>query len=218
MKPYYEHSGITIYHGDCRDILPGLPPVDLVLTDPPYGLNFPYLSYEDTPDNLIELVTQVFPLLKATRMLISTGMRHMFDWPRPKWICNYNWDTTGSYGLCGYSQWTPLLFYGEDLKGMGKVNEILKSDSFRITGGGDVGFQRELDEKSHTCPKPFKIWKKILCRFSNHGETVLDPFVGSGTTLRAAKDSGRKAIGIELDEKYCEIAAKRLSQEVFDFG
>jgi DNA modification methylase len=69
----------------------------------------------------------------------------------------------------------------------------------------------------HPCSKPIGVWKKILDRCTL-GNNILDPFMGSGTTLVAAKDMGKKAIGIELSERYCEIAAERLSQEVMQFG
>ena len=70
----------------------------------------------------------------------------------------------------------------------------------------------------HPCAKPFKFWKWLLAKgSSSEADIVIDPFVGSGTTLRAAKDLGRRAIGIEIEERYCEIAAKRLSQEVLAF-
>ena len=70
----------------------------------------------------------------------------------------------------------------------------------------------------HRTQKPLSLVKQLAAAFTNQGDMILDPFMGSGTTLRAAKDLGRKAIGIEIEEKYCEIAAKRMAQEVFDFG
>jgi site-specific DNA-methyltransferase (adenine-specific) len=70
------------------------------------------------------------------------------------------------------------------------------------------------DKTDHPCPKPYGWMAWAICLASEDGETVLDPFMGSGTTLRAAKDLGRKAIGIEIEERYCEIAAKRMRQEV----
>jgi len=217
MVPYYEKDGITIYHGDCREILPGLPKVDLVLTDPPYGIGFDYLSYSDTEENLVALIRDVFGALSFVRCVVSPGITSLQLWPRPVWIGCFTWNTTATFGKLGYNQWQPLLFYGQDLDGFGNVNGQMKSDTFAISGGADVGFRRSTDEKAHTCPKPFGLWKRILNRFSLRGEMVLDPFMGSGTTLVAAKNLGRSAIGIEIEEKYCEIAAKRLAQGVL-FG
>ena len=70
----------------------------------------------------------------------------------------------------------------------------------------------------HPCPKPLPLMLQLVSLFTDLGETILDPFAGAGTTLRAAKDLGRKAIGIEIEEKYCEIAAKRMAQEVLAFA
>ncbi len=218
MKPYYEDSSVTIYHGDCRDVMPDLT-YDVVLTDPPYGLEFPYLSYQDSLPNLHTLIKDTFSSLRRSkRCLISPGLTNCFLWPEPDWICAAIWDTTGSYGKCGVSQWFPILFYGQDLSGFGAVNGQIKGDVFRVTGGGSVGFQRDDNESDHVCPKPMNLWKKILNRFSDESETVLDPFMGSGTTLRAAKDLNRKAIGIEIEERYCEIAVRRMAQEVLQFA
>jgi site-specific DNA-methyltransferase (adenine-specific) len=214
LTPYYQDEYAIIYNADCREVLPQLELVDLVLTDPPYGLNFQYLSYDDTRENLIDLVRQVFPLLKARRVAISCGQSQVGLWPSPDWVCAAIWDTTGSFGALGYSQWFPILFYGKDVQGFGSVNGVIKSDVFKVTGGADVGFQRKGWEKEHTCPKPFKLWKRVLSRFTSDSDTVLDPFMGSGTTLVAAKQLGLKSIGIELEEKYCAIAAERLRQRV----
>ena len=93
-----------------------------------------------------------------------------------------------------------------------------KKESTKQKIGGKGRQKTEQPEKNgHPCPKPINAWKSIMCNSSLEGHTILDPFMGSGTTLRAAKDLGRKAIGIEIDEKYCEIAAKRMAQEVFCF-
>lgn len=218
MKPYYQDSAVTIYHEDCREILPSLE-FDVVLTDPPYGLEFPYLSYQDSLVNLHGLIKDTFgSLLRAKRCLISCGQTQCSIWPEPDWICAAIWDTTGTYGKCGICQWFPILFYGVDVKGFGAVNGQTKSDVFRVTGGGSVGFQRDSNEAEHTCPKPLNLWKKILNRFSEPHETVIDPFMGIGTTLLAAKELGRKAIGIELEERYCETAARRMEQEVLQLN
>jgi site-specific DNA-methyltransferase (adenine-specific) len=111
--------------------------------------------------------------------------------------------------------WQPILVYGTDpylKRGMGSRPDTISVGA----GGAGLG---EVGASEHPCPKPLDVWKRILLRVSPvEGELVLDPFMGSGTTLRAAKDLGRKAIGIEIEERYCEIAAKRLAQEVLPFG
>ena len=219
-KPYYDHAGIVIYHGNCLDILPHLPKVDLVLTDPPYGIGFPYFSYKDTRENLSDCLASMMPIAlnKADRVIALCGVTQTHLYPPPDWICCVTWNTTGSFGNYGYSQWMPVLCYGKDLVGFGNINGVTKSDTFRINGGASVGFMRGKDELEHTCPKPLNVMNWAVARFSLPSDTVIDPFMGSGTTLVAAKQLGRKAIGIELEEKYCEIAVRRLAQEVMDFG
>lgn len=214
---YYRDSSVTIYHGDCREVLPQLEPVDLILTDPPYGVSFDYLSYDDTPENLSELVRTAFPLFleKAPRVAVSTGITNLQKYPQARWALACCWNTTGSHGRAGFNQWFPILIWGKDLDGFGKINGELKSDVLFVNGGGSVGFQRDGLEKQHTCPKPLNLIRKIVNRLSLPGQTILDPFAGSGTTLRAAKDLQRYSIGIELDEQYCELAARRMEQEVF---
>ena len=112
----------------------------------------------------------------------------------------------------GVNQWFPNLIYGQDLKGFGAINGMIKGDVIWENGGGSVGFQRDSIEKEHTCPKPFSLIKKLTNRLSMPGSIILDPFLGSGTTAVAAKQLGRKFIGIEIEEKYCQIAVKRLAQ------
>ena len=213
--PYYSEDGITLYCGDCRDILPLFPDksFDLCLTDPPYGLGFEYLDFTDTPENVGELLLGVVPQLQrvSTRIAMAASILNMRRFPEPKWIAAATWNTTGSYGLFGFSQWFPILMFGDDVEQKGKVNGQLKSDVISVSGGGGVGFMRSGGDKKHPCPKPMTLWLKILSRFSEFG-AILDPFCGSGTTLVACKQLGRRGVGIELSEKYCEIAVKRLMQ------
>jgi site-specific DNA-methyltransferase (adenine-specific) len=211
MKPYYEHAGITIYHGDCREILPTLPKCDLLLTDPPYGVGLEYGQFDDTPANVRFLVADVIPMARAhsKRMLLTCGTRQIHFYPEPDWIlCWLN--RAGSFcNPWGFTCWQPILAYGPDPyleNSMGSRPDVIEHS--------------ETSEKNgHPCPKPIGFWQKLLNRGSvQTSDLIIDCFMGSGTTLKAAKDTGRKAIGIELEEKYCEIAAKRLSQEVFDFS
>ena len=206
MKPYYEQGGITIYHGDCREILPQLEPVDLVLTDPPYGVGVEYGSFEDTEENVTALVSEVWPQLRgiAPTVMATTGVKHLFAYPKPDWVMCWFTPAGSGVGPWGFCTWQPIVCYGKDPH----------------AGHGSQPDGRELmvergEVIAHPCPKPLRVMTWLVARGTRTREaTILDPFMGSGTTLRAAKDLGRKAIGIEIEEKYCEIAAKRLSQEV----
>lgn len=209
MKPYYEHGGITIYHGDCREIMPTLSPFDLILTDPPYGIDLKYESYIDTLENWFGLMRWFVPFAKDySKMAIfpccqikQLGFFYR-EFP-PDWIIAWYKGSPGHAAFIGFNDWEPLLVYG-------KIKGVSMHDHFQTP-------TRDDSIVNHPCPKPPEFSKWLISRATTIEHTILDPFMGSGTTLRSAKDLGRKAIGIEIEEKYCEIAAKRLSQEVFDF-
>jgi DNA modification methylase len=205
-----------LYNGDCLEIMRDMPDgcVDAVITDPPYGLDYRYNSYDDTRENLIELIAEFVPssLRIANRVCILPGVTQVFLYPEPDWIMSICWNTTGSFGKFGYSQWMPLLVYGEDLAGFGNVNGITKTDTLKINGGGGVGFMRDGEKESHPCPKPVNIMKWITERLTNPGDTILDPFMGSGTTGVACHLTGRNFIGIEIDPDYFAIAEKRIRE------
>jgi DNA modification methylase len=206
----------TLYLGDCLAVMPALGKVDAVVTDPPYGINFPYLSYQDTRENLRHLIAGVFENKQDwQRWVVFCGPSQIHEYPPCEWVGAVTWNTTGSFGKFGYSQWTPVLLYGQDLKGFGNINGITKSDVYQISGGASVGFQRGAEEKKHTCPKPIGIMRQAVQRYTALSDVVLDPFMGSGTTLVACAKLGRKGIGIELDPDYFEIACKRV-QAAYD--
>ena len=213
MKPYYQDEDVVIYHADCRDVLPTLEPVDLVLTDPPYANNTQYLSYDDTKDNLSSLVQSVMPqlLAMADRIAITPGVGNLWEYPRPTWVLNWTSPAGVGSGPWGFCCWQPILVYGKDpylSAGLGRKPDTIVSNERASVDGGN-----------HPCPKPLVLMRWLIERCMAHaGGTILDPFMGSGTTLRAAKDLGRKAIGIEISERYCEIAAKRMSQSVMELG
>ncbi len=217
LKPYYDEDGITIYNQDCLKMMECFNDdvFDLVITDPPYGLDFPYLEYRDSRNNLKHLINNFIPEIQrlSNRNYILCGPTQISLYPQTDWVLSFTWNTTGSFGKYGYNQWTPILCYGKDIKGFGSVNNILKSDVMTISGGGGVGFMRKGEEKKHTCPKPITMMDKIIQRLSNKSDIILDPFMGSGTTLVAAYKLGRKAVGIELSEEYCKIAKQRLENE-----
>lgn len=211
MTPYYEHSGITIYHGDCREILPYLSFSGLVLTDPPYGINHKtnYKSSNRQKLSICRDYPKIFGDDKPfdPRWLLEYGEAHIL------WGANYYanllpavsgwlvWDKERPDDL---DQSTCELAWSDCIKGVRR---------FRFLWHGMIRASKE--RLDHPTQKPIALMKWCL-RFPWTVDyiNVLDPFMGSGTTLRAAKDLGRKAIGIEIEEKYCEIAANRLSQEV----
>jgi site-specific DNA-methyltransferase (adenine-specific) len=210
MKPYYEdkRSGITIYHGDCREVLPRLPNVDLVITDPPYGINY-RSGYRKTQreeiygDNALPVDLISMSISKAEYCsYVFCRWDNLKEMASPKsvicWV-KKNW-TMGDLKHSHGRQWEAICFYD------GPKHEFIKRTSDVIFG--DIPVNR-----FHPTEKPESVIKQLI--LANRGEIILDTFMGSGTTLRAAKDLNRKAIGIEIEEKYCEVAAKRLSQEVF---
>jgi len=220
VKPYYEHAGITIYHGDCREILPTLPKVDLVLTDPPYGVN---LNTDNsrfsggTAGNMAKRGNGVGPS-KGER-IINDGDE--FD---PSFMVGVDAEKI----IWGWHNFPDKLPRGACLVWI-KRNDVAfgsflsDAETAWMSKGCGVYCRRDLsnnaiaNERVHPTQKPVSLMKWCLDFFPK-AQTILDPFMGSGTTLCAAKDLNRKAIGIEIEEKYCEIATKRLSQEVFDFS
>lgn len=197
MRPYYEHAGITIYHGDCRDVLPQVGRLDLLLTDPPYGI----YNNGGKWGKKAELVWDRKPaagiaemLSVATEQVIWGGI--YFDLrPSRGWLVWYKRDSVPSAAD------VELAWTSKDM------NSRLFDHPIAATNAERVG---------HPTQKPLALMKWCLSLFPD-ARSVLDPFCGSGTTLVAAKALGRRAVGIEIEERYCEIAAKRLSQEVFNF-
>ena len=208
-RPYYDHAGITIYHGDCREILPHLPPVDLVLTDPPYGISEKWKGGSghgwgnaDREKFTRNAWDKEPPSRELIDLVISKGRQAIL------WGGNY-------FQLSPSRCW---LVWNKPERGFTLAEaELAWTNADALTRVCDC--PRRDSEKAHPTQKPLKLihWC-LLQSWSIDSRSILDPFMGSGTTLRAAKDLGRKAIGIEIEEKYCEIAAKRLSQEVFTFN
>lgn len=208
-KPYYyDGKGIVIYNADCRDILPHLPKVDLVLTDPPYGIlqngsavtrrfnknkDRGVIKWDIAPSS--EMINEI--ILKNGEKSMIWGGNNFNLGVTYGWLV---WDKQNdnlNFGECEYC-WTNMKF----------APRIHRERCVNID-----------NERIHPTQKPIKLMKFCIQQadYWNIPQNILDPFMGSGTTLRAAKDLGRKCIGIEIEEKYCEIAVKRLQQEVFDF-
>ena len=206
MKPYYEHAGITIYHGDCREILPQLGPVESVITDPVW----PNASVFDVePESLMRDMCDC--LSGSERIAVQLGCDSD---PRFLAAVSERWQF---FRVCWLRYISPhykgRLLYNSDVAYM-FGSPPRPSEGQHLIPGYTEDNSSNGKQADHPCPR--KIWHVtwLVKWWSAEGETILDPFMGSGTTLRAAKDLGRKAIGIEIEEKYCEIAAKRLQQEV----
>jgi DNA modification methylase len=209
--PYFQDDSVTIYHADCRDIVPLLPKVDLILTDPPYGTGqnphrdpqartklaaTKFYGSWDWDRKIDQSLLQM--VVKAGLMQILWGGNLYADWlpPSTAWLV-WDKDNAGTpFGDCELA-WTssPRAIRLFKWRWNGMLQENMKDKEYRF----------------HPTQKPVPLMRWCL-QLAPNAQTILDPFMGSGTTLRAAKDLGRKAIGIEIEEKYCEIAANRMSQ------
>ena len=219
IEPYYNEDGITIYNADCRDVLPQLERVDLVLTDPPYGVEGGHggqlkdyrkadyaPNFADTPDYIKSVCVPVIEqcLILAKTVVMTPGTRCLCSYPQPDEVGAFYAAASSRIGKFGFQNLHPIFFYGfYKNRGKGALHTVFPMNE-------------TAEKNGHPCPKPFKAWKWLLNRCLDSG-VVLDPFMGSGTTLRAAKDLGLKAIGIEIERKYCDIAIERLRQQAFSF-
>ena len=237
-KPYFRDDAVVIYNADCRSILPKIPQVDLVLTDPPYvgltgtgpivkgGVGPHYRESRlvgDRWDADLDWVGQIKPLsglgcfiftsyhaLPEVALAMAPLRRAvLLTWHKrnappshknvPRFTEEYIWGFAAKVGL----RW-----------------DVFKStmiDEPKLAAGC-MATERLVDKEGvalHPTQKPLAVIKWLL---QVGGQTILDPFMGSGTTLRAAKDLGRLAVGIEINEAYCEIAARRMQQSVLDLG
>lgn len=217
LRPYYEDKYVTLYNADCRTLLEArtLPLCDLCLTDPPYGVGFAYDGYDDTEKALRQLVRDTLHLMRASArvVMLTPGNQNLWMYPEPDHVMAYFCEGGTSIGHWGFVRWHGVLCYGKD-----PLRPYRKDKFFEPIA--DAYIWTDLSEPNgHPCPKPLSTWKKLLLRgCPNPNGIILDPFAGSGTGLVAAKELGRKAIGVELNERYCEIAARRLAQDVLSFG
>ncbi len=226
MKPYYEEPGFTIYCGDCRELLPTIllvGEVDLVVTDPPYGIALQNHNEGRSPihhrrrkagfgitgDENTSLGQAV--LDSVDQYPVITFASPMKPW-KGDWRQYLVWDKG------------PAVGGGGDVATCWKMTwELIQiSDTLPLNGTRDEAVLRfhvsPCDSLLHPAQKPEALLRYLIYKASGSRATILDPFMGIGTTLRAAKELGKSAIGIEIEERYCEIAANRLAQSVFDFG
>ena len=226
MKPYYEADGITIYHGDCRE-MNGAMDADRLITDPVWP----------NADRRLAGATDPFGLLGAALSIarVRTVVIHLgrasdprilqvvpAHWP---FLC-VNWleylipSGRGRVLMAGDVAYA----FGEPVKsapGRRVVPGRCQSSKGEFPRGHGRNrsakrFQETQDALVHPCPRHLRHVKWLVQWFSDEADSVLDPFMGTGTTLVAAKDLGRKAIGIEIEERHCETAVQRLAQTVME--
>jgi len=217
VKPYYQDKWVTIYHGDCLEILPELGPSDAVITDPVWpGCKKLGMAGEDDPIGLFTRACNIFSKM-TNRVIVILGCDS-----DPRFLSAV--PPTLPYLLTCWLRRIPPIYKGNILYGadiayvFGQPNawehtsRILTCEAYSVSKG-----RRGTDLLNiHPCFRPEKTMFWLVGRFTKEGQTIIDPFMGSGTTIVAAKYSGRKSIGIEIEEKYCEIAAKRCCQSVME--
>lgn len=196
----------TVIQGDCLEVMKDIPDksIDLVLTDPPYGVNMGYDIYEDTEENWYKLMDKIIPEAKRVgKMVIMPScqikkLKWIYENYPPDWLLCWYKGSVGCAGYMGFNDWEPHLVYGK--------NNTNMHDYFKAIP--------EPQKNGHPCQKPLDWAKWIIARATKENDIVMDIFNGSGTTCVAAKQLKRNYIGIEISEKYCEIARQRLRQGI----
>lgn len=190
---------------DCLEVLPTLAAgsVDACVTDPPYGCNFGYESYNDTPENFERLIDAVIPMMRrvADFVVMPAGdrlaLRRMYEVHNPDWLIAWFKGSPGTRSPIGFNSWEPHPCWGRP--------PVAMHDCFQTRCGFEID--------GHPCPKPvdWALW--LVERAALYGGTILDPFMGSGTTGVACVRTGRKFIGIEIEPRYFDIACRRIEDE-----
>lgn len=226
MEPYYQDERATIYHGDCRDVVGDLycKSMDLMVTDPPYGQNwqsnrriyseqFDRIIGDDGTLDIIDALDNILPVLKQARHVYIFGDFDLTPLPITS-IVELIWDKVNKAS-------------GDLSLPWGKSHEVIKfgvydfSKAHRENGAGRLSARLRQNSvlrvpksdgrtSNHPTEKPVALLRQLIESSSLIGETVFDPFMGVASTLVAAALEGRKSIGIEIDERYCEIGANRL--------
>lgn len=263
VEPYYsDGEGITLYLGDCREILPALDIIDHVLTDPPYardiyqrlqgpkthtgsgtparmgnarkdilngrsgkaqGVNHQYSSMSieklaagaiGAIDEMLDAVALEIARLTKRWGLVFSDAESIHLWRAQLEAAGMRYVRTGAW-----FKPDPMPQFSGDRPSVGfePCTIVHAQGKMRWNGGGSAATWThgtvKKNRPNHPCPKPLGLMRELVYLFTDQGETILDPFLGSGTTLVAAKSLGRSGIGIEIDEKFCEVAAKRLEQQ-----
>ncbi len=184
-----------LWLGDCMSILPTLGKVDCVVTDPPYGVEF---RGEKWDRDIPRIATELPSMFRKVAIIMGTTAA--FQFPAPKWVACWARPASSSRSkVGGFSHWSPILLYGD----------VKMSVDFRswhaIANAYEPGF-------GHPSPKPLRLMDWLVRELTDDTDTILDPFMGSGTTGVACAKLGRRFIGIEIEERYFQIACERIEQ------
>ena len=215
----------TLYLGNCLDILPTMQEADVLVTDPPYGIGLTKktsdfrgskffdggkslrasVTYDDEPEDIEILISKFMPiaLCKTERALVFPGPAMLWAYPKAASVGSVFTANGAGRTAWGFQCTHPVLFYGKDpfiQDGKGGRPNSLKTE------------QPNIEKIDHPCPKPIAWMKWAIERATRENETVLDPFMGSGTTGVACAKLGRKFIGIEIEPKYFDIACARIEE------
>ena len=242
IRPYYQDDAVMIYCCDCRDVMGELGTVDHIITDPPYSVDVhakqwigkaltqagkprvstahSELGFDPLTNELRAWFARQAAMSSRRWVLIFSDLEGISDWKAEllqaglEYVRSCVWDKIDS---------APQFTGDRPAASAEAIVCAHPSGRKRWNGGGKRNVYRsavngERGPKPHPSTKPLALMKYLVADFTDPMDAIIDPFMGSGTTLRAAKDLGRKAIGIEIEERYCEIAAKRMAQEVFDFA
>jgi len=224
MTPFYSDESVTLWHGDCREILPMLEPVDHVITDPPYSART-HQGHDDgartgrdgssrkglgySPWTVADVAAVVPGLCASAKGWVVIMTDHVLAMPVQSAM-----ESAGRYAFAPLPWFVPgsrVRLVGDGPSSWTAWIVVCRTAAQSRWGTLPGGYMQS-GEQAHMGGKPKELMIALVRDYSREGETILDPFAGSGTTAVAAKLNGRKCILIERDEKYCEVAAKRLAQ------
>lgn len=239
MKPYYADDSVTLWHGDCREVLADMAErsVDCVITDPPYSDR----THEMTRSNSNgakrhgnRVLSGSFGFNSITAEALSAILSDAGRVSRRWVVANLDYRHAFAFqdsppeglrllrvGVWVKTNPNPQISGDRPAQGWEAIGYMHRADVRPAwSGGGRAAnfVMPNAQNHGHPTTKPLDMVRQFVQWFTEPGDTILDPFAGSGTTLRAAIDEGRRAIGVELYEPYCELIAKRLAQGVLDFG
>lgn len=221
IKPAYQTDKVMLYLARCEDVLPMLVGVDSTITDPPYGVELTetrtknktvvgtYNGFLDIPDNVMPVILAAMVHCRRISkcVLVTPGIRMLQRYPNADDIGSIFFPNGAGIGSWGFICTHPVLYYG-------KCPYLANGLGSRPNSVSATHWNRR-ENTEHPCEKPLKMMEWLVMRGSMERDTILDPFMGSGTTGVAAVQLGRKFIGIECDPTYFEIARGRIERAEF---